>query len=378
MNNAVIAGYVRSPFHFAHKGALVEKRPDDLAAEVVHGLLDQTGVDPAEIEDLIIGCAFPEGEQGFNMGRIVALIADLPISVAGATVNRFCGSSMQAIHIAAGAIRMDAGEAFICAGVESMSRVPMGGFNPAPNPDLYEKNEGAYMAMGETAENLARKYQITREEQESLAVASHARATSAWDDGRFAGEVIAVATGDGTVERDGCIRPGTSAEVLAGLEPAFDADGTVTAGTSSPLTDGAAAVLVCTEDYAKRNGLSVLARIKAIAVAGCLPEIMGYGPVVSSEKALARAGIKMADVDVVELNEAFAVQALACVRELSIDLDRMNIDGGAIAIGHPLGATGARITGKAAQILRREDKRYALATQCIGGGQGISTVLEAA
>ena len=176
MNNAVIAGYVRSPFHFAHKGALIEKRPDDLAAEVVQGLIDQTGVDPAEIEDLIIGCAFPEGEQGFNLGRIVALIAELPISVAGATVNRFCGSSMQAIHIAAGAIRMDAGEAFICAGVESMSRVPMGGFNPAPNPDLYEKNEGAYMPMGETAENLARKYQITREEQESLAVASHARA----------------------------------------------------------------------------------------------------------------------------------------------------------------------------------------------------------
>ena len=378
MNNAVIAGYVRSPFHFAHKGALVEKRPDDLAAEVVQGLLDQTGVDPAEIEDLIIGCAFPEGEQGFNMGRIVALIADLPISVAGATINRFCGSSMQAIHIAAGAIRMDAGEAFICAGVESMSRVPMGGFNPAPNPDLYEKSEGAYMSMGETAENLARKYQITREEQESLAVSSHARATAAWDDGKFAGEVIAVETGDGTVERDGCIRPGTNPEVLAGLEPAFDAEGTVTAGTSSPLTDGAAAVLVCTEDYAQRNGLSVLARIKAIAVAGCLPEIMGYGPVVSSEKALARAGIKMADVDVVELNEAFAVQALACVRELSIDLERMNIDGGAIAIGHPLGATGARITGKAAQILRREDKRFALATQCIGGGQGISTVLEAA
>ena len=378
MNNAVIAGYVRSPFHFAHKGALIEKRPDDLAAEVVQGLIDQTGVDPAEIEDLIIGCAFPEGEQGFNLGRIVALIAELPISVAGATVNRFCGSSMQAIHTAAGAIRMDAGEAFICAGVESMSRVPMGGFNPAPNPDLYEKNEGAYMPMGETAENLARKYQITREEQESLAVASHARAAAAWDDGKFAGEVIAVETSDGTVERDGCIRPGTNAEVLAGLEPAFDAEGTVTAGTSSPLTDGAAAVLVCTEDYAARNGLAVLARIKAIAVAGCPPEIMGYGPVVSSEKALARAGLKMSDIDVIELNEAFAVQALACVRELSIDLERMNIDGGAIAIGHPLGATGARITGKAAQILRREDKRYALATQCIGGGQGISTVLEAA
>ena len=378
MKHAVIAGYVRSPFHFAHKGALVEKRPDDLAAEVVTALLDRTGVDPTEIEDLIVGCAFPEGEQGFNLGRIVGLVADLPISIGGTTVNRFCGSSMQAIHMAAGAIRMDAGEAFICAGVESMSRIPMGGFNPAPNPDLYERNEGAYMSMGETAENLARKYQITREEQESLAVASHARAAAAWDDGKFSGEVIAVETDDGTVERDGCIRPGTTAEILAGLELAFDAEGTVTAGTSSPLTDGAAAVLVCTEDFASRNELAVLARIKAIAVAGCAPEIMGYGPVVSSVKALDRAGLKMSDIDVVELNEAFAAQALACVRELSIDPECMNIDGGAIALGHPLGATGARITGKAAQLLRREDKRYALATQCIGGGQGISTVLEAA
>ena len=378
MKTAVIAGYVRSPFHFAHKGALVEKRPDDLAADVVRGLIAATGIDPAEIEDVIVGCAFPEGEQGLNLGRIVALTADLPISVAGATINRFCGSSMQAIHMAAGAVRMDAGEAFVCAGVESMSRVPMGGFNPMPNPELYERNEGAYMSMGETAENLARKYQITRAEQEALAVASHERAAAAWEAGRFDGEVVAVETEDGPVARDGCIRPGTTAEVLAGLEPAFDADGTVTAGTSSPLTDGAAAVLVCTEDFARRNGLAPLARIKAVAVAGCRPEIMGYGPVVSSGKALARAGLAMADIDVIELNEAFAVQALACVRELAIDLERMNLDGGAIAIGHPLGATGARITGKAAQLLEREDKRYALATQCIGGGQGISTVLEAA
>ena len=378
MKTAVIAGYVRSPFHFAHKGALIEKRPDDLAADVVRGLIAATGIDPVEIEDVIVGCAFPEGEQGLNLGRIVALTADLPISVAGVTINRFCGSSMQAIHMAAGAIRMDAGEAFVCAGVESMSRVPMGGFNPMPNPELYERNEGAYMSMGETAENLARKYQITRAEQEALAVASHERAAAAWEAGRFDGEVVAVETEDGPVARDGCIRPGTTVEVLAGLEPAFDADGTVTAGTSSPLTDGAAAVLVCTEDFARRNGLAPLARIKAVAVAGCRPEIMGYGPVVSSEKALARAGLAMSDIDVIELNEAFAVQALACVRELAIDLERMNLDGGAIAIGHPLGATGARITGKAAQLLEREDKRYALATQCIGGGQGISTVLEAA
>jgi len=254
----------------------------------------------------------------------------------------------------------------------------MGGYNPLPNADLYEQNEGAYMAMGETAENLAQKYQIPRDEQERLAVSSHAKATAAREEGRLAGEIVAIDCDGETVDQDDCIRPGTNAEALAGLEPAFDADGTVTAGTSSPLTDGASAVLVCTEDYASANNLDVLAAIKSIAVAGCQPEIMGYGPVVSTAKALERAGISMADIDIIELNEAFAVQALACVRELSIDLDKMNLDGGALALGHPLGATGARITGKAAQLLKREGKRYALATQCIGGGQGISTILEAA
>ena len=349
-----------------------------MAADVVRGLIESSGVDPAGIEDLIMGCAFPEGEQGCNVARIVGLLADLPISVAGVTVNRFCGSSMQSIHIAAGAIQMNAGDAFICAGVESMSRVPMGGYNPMPNADLYERNEGAYMAMGETAENLAQKYQIPREEQEALAVSSHAKATAAREEGRLAGEIVAIDCDGETIDQDGCIRPGTNAEALANLEPAFDAEGTVTAGTSSPLTDGASAVLVCTEDYAAANGLEVSAKIKSVAVAGCQPEIMGYGPVVSTAKALERAGIRMADVDVIELNEAFAVQALACVRELAFDLDKMNLDGGAIALGHPLGATGARIAGKAAQLLQREDKQYALATQCIGGGQGISTVLEAA
>ncbi|MBI05647.1 MAG: acetyl-CoA C-acyltransferase [Rhodospirillaceae bacterium] len=378
MKPVVIAGYKRSPFQFAHKGQLVKKRPDDLAADVVRGLIETSGVDPSGIEDLIMGCAFPEGEQGFNMGRIVGLLADLPISVAGVTVNRFCGSSMQSIHIAAGAIQMNAGEAFICAGVESMSRIPMGGFNPMPNADLFEKNEGAYMSMGETAENLAEKYQIPREEQEALAISSHAKAAAAREDGKFKSEIVPIDCDGEIVDQDGCIRTGTNAEDLAKLEPAFDAEGTVTAGTSSPLTDGASAVLITTEDYAQANNLEVLARIKSAAVAGCQPEIMGYGPVVSSVKALERAGISMSDIDVIELNEAFAVQALACVRELTIDLDKMNLDGGAIALGHPLGATGARITGKAAQLLNRENKRYALATQCIGGGQGISTVLEAA
>lgn len=377
MKPVVIAGYVRSPFTFANKGPLLKKRPDDLAADVVKGLVERTGIDPNEVEDLIVGCAFPEGEQGLNMARLIGLIAGLPISVAGTTINRFCGSSMQAIHIAAGAIQLDAGEAFICAGVESMSRVPMGGYNPMPNPELYETMPEAYISMGETAENLAQKYQIPRDEQEQFAVASHAKAAAAQAAGKLDDEIVAIETEDETVDKDGCIRAETNAEVLATLEPAFDANGTVTAGTSSPLTDGASAVLVCTEDFAKRNSLTVLARIKSIAVAGCAPEIMGYGPVVSTEKALKRAGIKLSDIDVIELNEAFAVQALACVRELSIDLDKMNLDGGAVALGHPLGATGARITGKAAQLLRREDKRYALATQCIGGGQGISTILEA-
>ena len=344
----------------------------------MRGLIESSGVDPAGIEDLIMGCAFPEGEQGFNVARIVGLLADLPISVAGVSVNRFCGSSMQSIHIAAGAIQMNAGDAFSCAGGESMSRVPMGGYNPMPNADLYERNEGAYMAMGETAENLAQIYQIPREEQEALAVSSHAKAVAARAEGRLAGEIVAIECDGETIDQDGCIRAGTSADALANLEPAFDAEGTVTAGTSSPLTDGASAVLVCTDEYAAANKLDVLAKIKSIAVAGCQPEIMGYGPVVSTIKALERSGLGMADIDLIELNEAFAVQALACVRELSFDQDIMILDGGAIARGHPLGATGARITGKAAQRLQREGKQYALATQCSGGGQGISTVLEAA
>lgn len=378
MKPVVIAGYTRSPFTFAHKGALATKRPDDLAADVVRGLVERSGVDPALIEDLILGCAFPEGEQGFNMARLVGLIAGLPDTVAGVTVNRFCGSSMQAIHMAAGAIQLNAGEAFICAGVESMTRVPLGGFNPMPNPELFEANEGAYMGMGETAENLAEKYQIPRDEQEALSVTSHARAAAAQDAGKFSDEIVPIETEGGMVTADGCIRPGTSADVLSTLEPAFDADGSVTAGTSSPLTDGAAAVLVCTEEFAKSHSLQPLALLKSVAVAGVPPEIMGIGPVAATEKALTRAGLKLDDIDVIELNEAFAVQALSCCRELTIDQARMNIDGGALALGHPLGATGARITGKAAQILKREGKRYALSTQCIGGGQGISTILEAA
>jgi acetyl-CoA acyltransferase len=378
MKPVVIAGYARSPFHFARKGALAKVRPDDLAAQVVAGLVERTGVDPAEIEDLIMGCAIPEGEQGLNIGRITAFLAHLPLSVAGATVNRFCGSSMQAIHMAAGAIQLDAGEAFICAGVESMTRVPMGGYNPLPNPGLAKEYPAAYVSMGQTAENVARKYQVTRAEQQELAVESHRKAAQAQAAGRLKDEIVPVKTPDGVIDADGCIRPDTTQQALSELKPAFDTEGTVTAGTSSPLTDGAAAVLVCTEDYAARRKLRVLARLKSVAVAGCAPEIMGIGPVPAAQKALQRAGIGVADLDVVEINEAFAAQALACLRELGLDRAKVNLDGGAIALGHPLGATGARITGKAASLLEREGKRYALATQCIGGGQGIATVLERA
>jgi len=377
VKNVVIAGYARSPFHFAKKGALTRVRPDELCAQVISSLVERTKLDPADIEDVIVGCAMPEGEQGLNVARLISFLAHLPITVAGTTVNRFCGSSMQGIHMAAGAIQLDAGEAFICAGVESMTRVPMGGFNPSPHPGLAKDFPAAYMSMGQTAENVARKYQVTRKEQDAFAVASHKKAAAAQAAGKLAGEIVAIKGKDGVVDKDGCIRPDTSEQALAGLQPAFDQAGSVTAGTSSPLTDGASAVLVCTEDYAKRHKLEPLARLRSIAVAGCAPDIMGIGPVVASRKALDRAGLKIKDIDVIELNEAFASQALACMRELGIPEEKVNLDGGAIALGHPLGATGARITGKAAQLLKRERKRYALATQCIGGGQGIASILEA-
>lgn len=378
MKNVVIAGYARSPFHLANKGELTKVRPDDLAATVVKALLERTGVDGAAVEDLIVGCAFPEGEQGFNVAKLIAMIAGLPASVAGATVNRFCGSSMQAIHQAAGAIALGAGDCFIAAGVESMTRVPMMGFNPMPNPALHAANPGAYMSMGITAENLAKKFGFTRAQQEAFAVESHRKAAKAQAEGKFEAEIVPITTPSGkVVSQDGCIRGDSTVEALSTLKPAFDAAGTVTAGTSSPLTDGASATLICSEDFAKAHGLKVLAKIRSIAVAGCDPTIMGYGPVPATTKALARAGLKVSDLDIIESNEAFAVQAMTVCQELGFDPAKVNIDGGGIAMGHPLGATGARITGKAASLLVREGKSLALSTQCIGGGQGIATVLEA-
>ncbi|MCI5060673.1 MAG: thiolase family protein [Alphaproteobacteria bacterium] len=368
----VICGYKRSPFTFANKGALAGVRPDDMAATVINALIKDTGAKADDIEDILMGCAFPEAEQGFNLAKIVAQLAGLPDSVAGATVNRFCGSSMTTIQMAAGYIQMGAGDLFICAGVESMSRIPMGGFNPMPNPTMMEVNKAAYIGMGETAENLAKKYKIDRDTQEEFTVTSQDKAAKAQESGHFKDEIVPI----GEVSEDGCIRAGTTKEALAGLKLAFDENGTVTAGTASPLTDGTAAVLVASEEYAKKNKLPIMARIKSVGVAGCDASIMGIGPVPASNKALTRAGLKIEDMDIIELNEAFAVQSLSVIHDLKIDQSKLNLDGGAIAIGHPLGASGARITGKLASLMQREKGKLGLATMCIGGGQGTAIVLE--
>jgi acetyl-CoA acyltransferase len=373
MDGIFIVDYTRSPFTQAHKGALAGTRPDDLAAAVVKALVGRQSFDAADIEDLIIGCAFPEAEQGLNLGRTVGLLAGLPECVGGATVNRWCGSSLNAIQVAAGSIALGAGDAFIAAGVESMSRVPIMGFNQSPNPAWSETMQRDFLNMGLTAETLAMKYGLDRMSQDSYALNSHAKAAAARADGRLAAEIVAVAG----VDADGLIREGGTLEKLGGLKPAFREDGSVTAGNSSPLTDGASAVLVASESFVERHGLRPLARVVSYAVSGCAPGVMGIGPVEATRKALKRAGVKSADLDVIEMNEAFAAQVLACCADLEIDPERLNRDGGAIALGHPLGGTGARLVGKTSQLLRRDGGRYGLATQCIGGGQGVAMVLEA-
>ncbi len=368
---AVICAYARSAFTPAYKGAFAKVRPDDLVVGVVQGLLaklPKSQLNHDDIEDLLLGCAFPEGEQGLNMARLVVMLAGLPDCISGATINRFCGSSMEAVHIAAGKIALGAGEVFIAAGVESMSRVPMTGFNPLPNPQLYASRPQAYTNMGLTAEHVAKICNVSRATMEEFAMLSQNKAAAA----DFAAEIIAI----NGVMQDGCLRPDTSLNALAELKPAFLEGGLVTAGTASPLTDGAAAVLVASEEYADVHGLPKLARIKAIAVAGVAPEEMGLAPIKAAQKAMQRAGIVAQQIDVAEVNEAFAAQAIPCIAQIGLRAEVVNIHGGAIAIGHPLGATGARIVGKAAMLLHQGSGKYALATQCIGGGQGIATVLE--
>ena len=371
MYKAVIAGYSRSPFTMAKKGELIDIKPVNLLAEVIKNLISKSKVNRNSIEDIVIGCAFQVGEQCFNIGKLVTFLTGMDIKTSGMTVDRWCGSSMEAIHIAAGKIAMGSGKAFICGGVESMTRVTAG-FDPMPFPYSETENPNVYFSMGITAENVARKYNLTRKEQQEFAISSHQKAFNAQSKGNFDNEITTI----GNCSKDGNIRPKNNLEILDGLKLAFDQNGTITAATSSPLTDGAAATLICEEQFAKDNNLDILGRIVSTSVEGCVPELMGLGPIGASKKALKRANLTIEDIDIVELNEAFASQSLACIKELGINEKKVNLDGGALALGHPLGATGARITGKAAELLRRENKKYALATQCIGLGMGIATVIE--
>ncbi len=395
MAEAVIVSAVRTPIGRANKGVLKDVRADDLAAVAVRGALARVPkLDPSLIEDLILGCAFPEGEQGMNVARLVATLAGLPETVPGTTVNRFCGSGLQAVNMAAQSIMLGLGEAFIAGGVENMSRVPMGGFNPSFNPRLVKPRDGeetvspaspavqeygyaSYMPMGITAENLARKYDISREEQDAFALRSHQRAIAATENRTFKREIVPVPLPDGRMmEIDEGPRRDTSMARLASLEPAFLKGGTVTAGNSSPLNDGAAAVVLMSADAAQRLGIQPLARIITMAVAGVRPDIMGIGPVPAVKKALQRAGMQLSDIDIIELNEAFAAQSLAVVKELGIDMEKLNPHGGAIALGHPQGCSGARIVATLLNDLQTENKTMGIATLCIGGGQGIATIIE--
>jgi len=374
--NAVLVGFKRSPFTIANKGLLSTIRPEDILSQVINDLVKATNIKKNDIEDIVAGCAYPEGAQGYNIAKIVSFMTDMPNHVAGMTINRWCGSSMQAIHSAAGAISMNAGKVFICCGIESMSFVPINGLNYTPHPDLLIDQPNVYLSMGLTAENVAKKYNLSRKEQQDFAIKSHLKASKAQLSKNFDKEITIIKKDDIEALIDGGIRPNTSQKILNNLKLVFDENGTITAGTASPLTDGAAATLVCEEEYAKANKLPIIARIKSIAVQGCPPELMGLGPINASKKALKRANLDINDIDIVELNEAFASQSIACIKELKINPEIVNIEGGAIALGHPLGATGTRITAKAASLMIQHNKKYALATQCIGLGQGIATVLE--
>ncbi len=372
---AVIVDWMRSPFHRAHKGMLSEIRPDELLRQVTKSLLSRNSIDPNDIDDIIVGCAYPEGEQGYNIGRLLTFLGEIPDKVPGMTINRLCGSSMQAILVAASNIESGWGDCFLCGGIESMSRIQRRGFNWSPHPILEKEFPDAYINMGLTAENVADRWGISRISQEEFALNSHMKSIHARDNGHFESEICPIITQDGSIAEDGCIRD-TSLESMSKLRPVFREDGSVTAATSSPLTDGAVCMLVCSSDFAEKNGLEPLARIVTSAVTGCSPDEMGIGPVSATQKLLERSDWNIDDVDIFEINEAFSSQSIAVINDLSIEYEKVNIDGGAISIGHPLGASGARIVGKAASILHRTNSRKAIATMCIGGGMGISIALE--
>ncbi|MGQ9547687.1 MAG: acetyl-CoA C-acyltransferase [Roseiflexus sp.] len=389
MRDAVIVSAVRTAVGKAPRGALRSVHPTDLAATVIRAAVERvSGLDPKEIDDVVLGCAMPEAEQGLNMARVALLRAGLPADVPGQTVNRFCASGLQTIALAAQQVMSGMGDVVVAGGAESMSAVPMGGHHFAPNPAMAEMSPDVYLGMGLTAENVARRYEVSREDQDAFALRSHQRAIAAIDAGLFKDEIVPIEVEhvwfeNGKVQRSTMIfdtdegpRRDTSAEALAKLKPVFAVNGTVTAGNSSQTSDGAAAVVVMSREKAEALGVKPLARFVSFAVAGVPPEIMGIGPVAAIPKALKQAGLTIDQIDLIELNEAFAAQALAVIRALELDEEKVNVNGGAIALGHPLGCTGAKLTVQILHELRRRGGRYGLITMCIGGGMGAAGIVE--
>ena len=387
MKDIVILDAVRSAVGRAHKGSLAQKRPDELAGEVIRGLLARNPkVDKNEIEDLVLGCAMPEGEQGLNVARVVELLGGLPIEASAQTINRFCASGLQAIATAAGAISLGSADIILAGGVESMSMVPMTGNKLSASPEAMEKAASVYTPMGITAENVATKFNVSREDQDKFALSSQKKASAAIEKKVFAKEIVPVTAyrynGNEKTpfkfEVDELPRPDTTAEGLASLKPAFSTKGSVTAGNSSPLSDGAAAAIVMSGEKAKSLGLTGLGYLRGFATAGVDPAIMGIGPVPAIKKLLARTGMKIDQIDMFEINEAFASQAVYCARELGIPDDKLNVSGGAIALGHPLGCTGAKLTATVLHGLHRTNKKWGIVSMCIGGGQGAAALFERA
>jgi acetyl-CoA acyltransferase len=390
VRDAVIVAGVRTAIGKAPKGTLRNFRPDDMGAAVVSELLARVPqVSKEEIEDVLFGCAIPEAEQGMNVARVIAMRAGLPTSVPGVTVNRFCSSGLQTIAMAAQAVMTGMMDCVIAGGTETMSMVPMGGFNISPNPSLVDTFPEVYMSMGHTAEEVAQRFQVSREDQDAFALQSHQRAIQAIDAGRFRDEIVPLTVKTAVVGNDNRViskditfavdegpRRDTSMEALSKLRPAFHVKGSVTAGNSSQTSDGAAAVLVMSSERAQQLGLQPIGIFRSFAVAGVDPDIMGVGPIAAVPKALAKAGLSLADMDLIELNEAFASQALQVIRTLEMNQDIVNVNGGAIALGHPMGCTGSRLTVSMLHELARRGKRYGLVTMCIGGGMGAAAVFE--
>ena len=386
MADVVIAAAVRSAVGRAHKGALALTRPDDLAGQVIRHLLSKVPqLDPKEIDDLVLGCAMPEGEQGLNIARVVGLLGGLSVDSSAMTINRFCSSGLQAIAQAAERVAFGSVDAIIAGGVESMTMVPMTGNKISVSAEVMANFPTAYTPMGITAENVATRYGISREDQDRFAAASHVRAAAAQAAGRFNDEIAPVKAAryaghvrdDVTFARDEFVRADTTAEKLAALKPVFSATGTITAGNSSPLSDGAAAALIMSRERADALGIKALAYFRGFQVAGVAPDVMGIGPVPAVRKLLARAGLTLDQIDLIEMNEAFASQSLYCKRELGIPDEKLNVNGGALALGHPLGCTGAKLTATLLHELRRRGGRYGIVTMCIGGGMGAAGLFEA-